>query len=471
MSRWRAVVQRYGAAWRHAWSSRSRPARDKPDQEWQFMAPALALQQRPPHAFPRMLQGLILGALVLALTWAIMGKVDVVATADGRVVPGGRSKVIQPKESGVIKAINVQDGQRVTAGDILVELEPRATSADLVRLGADLLSARIDAARAVAMLASAQSGRPPELSSEQLADVDSSKRLAVQRWLEGQHLELRSQLDHAAAEVRRAEQELASIDVSSGALRQSLPISQELLNDYQQLFAEHAVAKHQYLQRKHEYLQQKRELDQWQARRSEVAAALEAAVHRRTIILAQHRRTSLDLQHEAELRESALEQELDKARLRHTQRTLRAPVDGTVQQLAVHTVGGVVTEAQPLMVIVPKQATIEVEAFLANKDVGFVHAGQVAHVKVETYSYTRYGLVSGVVSSVSPDAIEDPERGLVYAVRIRLDSPWLQRADAPALALAPGMAVTAEISIRQRRLISYFLTPLEVMGHESLRER
>ncbi|WP_240478654.1 HlyD family type I secretion periplasmic adaptor subunit [Pseudomonas cremoricolorata] len=435
------------------------------------MAPVLALQQRPPHAFPRLLQRLIIAALVLVLTWAIVGRVDVVATADGRVVPSGRSKVIQPSESGVIKAINVQDGQRVTAGDILVELEPRATTADLLRLSADVLSARIDAARSVAMLASMDSHQPPELSSEQLADVEGSKRLAVQRWLDGQYLEVRSQLDHAAAEVKRAEHELASIDVASDALQQSLPIAQELMNDYGQLLAEHAVAKHQYLQRKHEYLQQKRELDQLLARRSEVAAALEAAAYRRTIILAQHRRTSLDLQHEAELRENALEQELDKARLRHTQRTLRAPVDGTVQQLAVHTVGGVATEAQPLMVIVPRDAVIEVEAFLANKDVGFVQAGQVAQVKVETYSYTRYGLVSGIVTSVSPDAIEDPERGLVYAVRIRLESPWLQRPDGPALALAPGMAVTAEITTRQRRLISYFLTPLEVMGRESLHER
>ncbi|AMA46200.1 HlyD family type I secretion periplasmic adaptor subunit [Pseudomonas alabamensis] len=471
MSRWRAMVRRYVTAVRAAWRQRHEAPRQCPDAEWQFFAPVLALQQRPPHVFPRLLQGLIVGVLFLALVWSIVGKIDVVATAQGKVVPSGRSKVIQPRESAVIKAIHVQDGQSVMAGEVVVELEARATAADLARLAADLLSARIDRVRATAMIATIESDRPPELPADQLGEADLTKRQAVQRWLEGQYLELRSQLDQATAEINRAEHELGSIDVSIQALQHALPIAQELVDDYARLLADQAVAKHQYLQRKQEHLQQRRELDQLQARRREVKASLDVATHRRTSIRAQQRRNMLDLQQEAESRAATLEQEMDKARLRHGQRTLRAPVDGTVQQLAVHTVGGVVTEAQPLMVIVPKEQPVEVEAFLANKDVGFVQPGQPAQVKVETFSYTRYGLAQGIVSSVSHDAIEDSQRGLVYAVRIRLDSPWLDASDAAPLLLTPGMAVTAEITTRQRRLISYFLTPLEVMARESFHER
>nr|WP_314492884.1 HlyD family type I secretion periplasmic adaptor subunit [uncultured Pseudomonas sp.] len=471
MSRYGAVLQRYAKALRRAWSQRNVSAQLVPSPEWQFMAPVLALQQRPPHAFPRLLQGLILSVLSLTLIWAVVGKIDVVATAQGKVVPSGRSKVIQPKESAVVTAIHVQDGQAVVAGDTLVELENRATAADLTRLAADLLSARVDAARAAAMIVSVENDQPPQLPGDHLADIDRAKRLDVQRWLEGQYLELRSQLDQSTAEINRAEHELDAMDVSIQALRQSLPIARELMEDYAQLLAEQAVAKHHYLQRKHEYLQQQRELDQLKPKRQEVAAALQVATHRRAIILAQQRRNMLDLQHEAQLRAGALEQELDKAKLRHRQRTLTAPVDGTVQQLAMHTVGGVVTEAQPLMVIVPREQSIEVEAFLANKDIGFVQPGQAAQLKIETFSYTRYGLAQGVVSSVSHDAIEDAQRGLVYAVRIRLDSPWLERPGAAPVRIAPGMVVTAEITTRQRRLISYFLTPLEVMARESLHER
>lgn len=250
-----------------------------------------------------------------------------------------------------------------------------------------------------------------------------------------------------------------------------MPIAQELAEDYAKLLTEQAVAKHQYLQRKQEYLQQQRELNQLQARRQEITAALDVATHRRTSVLAQYRRSMLDLQQEAELKGSTFNQELRKASVRHGQRTLTAPVDGTVQQLAVHTQGGVVTEAQALMVIVPADAPIEVQAFLENKHIGFVQVGQPAQVKVETFSYTRYGVVKGIVSSVSHDAIDDPQRGLIYAVRIKLDSHWLERPGMPPLALTPGMAVTAEITTRERRLISYFLSPLEVMIKESLHER
>jgi hemolysin D len=461
----------YVTAVRNAWKQRSRQRLDHSGPEWSFMAPALALQHRPPPVFPRLLQGLIVGVLISTLLWAGISKVDVVATANGKVVPSGRSKLVQSSETAVIKAIHVQDGQSVVAGELLIELEARATAADLARLQADVLAARIDAMRAIAMIQSVESAQPPELPANDLVDADPLKRQAVERWLDGQYLELRSQLDQAGAEIARAEYELGSIGVSIQALKQAVPIAQELEQDYAKLLAERAVAKHQYLQRKQEYLQQQRELDQLQARRREVAAALQAATHRRTIILAQQRRNMLDLQHEAELRASAAEQELRKASLRHGQRTLTAPVDGTVQQLAVHTVGGVVTEAQPLMVIVPRERPVEVEAFLANKDIGFVQMGQAAQVKVATFSYTRYGLAHGVVSSVSHDAIDDPQRGLIYAVRIRLDSPLLEGPEGAALLLAPGMAVTAEITTRERRLISYFLTPLEVMARESLHER
>lgn len=471
MKRWQALMHRYAASLGRAWKQRNRESDNPLNTEWAFMAPALALQRRPLPVLPRLLQRLIIAVLLCAVAWAAFGQIDVVASATGKVVPSGRSKVVQPSETGVIRALHVRDGQRVMRGQVLIELDNGATAADVARLEGDLLSARIDAARASAIIASVEHSQSPHLPHEALKGADPSRRRAVQRWLDGQYLELRSQLDQADAEIARTGYELASLHVTIDALKQAVPIARELVQDYEQLLSEQAVAKHQYLQRKQEYLQQQRELDQAQARIQELAAAMQAATHRRASVLAQQRRAMLDLKHEAELRESGLVQELQKARLRHGLRTLTAPVDGTVQQLAVHTLGGVVTEAQTLMVVVPNDHPIEVEAFLANKDIGFVHPGQPAQVKVETFSYTRHGLAQGVVTSVSHDAIEDPQRGLVYAVRIGLDSPSLERPGYPPLALAPGMAVTAEITTRKRRLISYFLTPLEVMVRESLQER
>ena len=150
--------------------------------------------------------------------------------------------------------------------------------------------------------------------------------------------------------------------------------------------------------------------------------------------------------------------------------TLTAPVTGTVQQLAIHTVGGVVTEAQALMAIVPDDETIEVEVMVENKDIGFVKPGQVAVVKLETFPYTRYGYLEGVVDHVSYDAVQDEQRGLIFPARVRLNKTHFM-IDDTRVNLTSGMSVTAEIKIGKRRVIDYFLSPLREYKDEGLREK
>jgi hemolysin D len=149
---------------------------------------------------------------------------------------------------------------------------------------------------------------------------------------------------------------------------------------------------------------------------------------------------------------------------------LTAPVDGVVQQLDVHTIGGIVTPAQKLMVVVPKEGVLEVEAFLENRDVGFVDVGQAAAVKVETFEYTKYGTIPAIVTQVSGDAISDEKKGLIYSTRIKLNRSSVQIGD-KMVNLAPGMAVSVEIKTGARRVIEYFLSPLIQYARESLTER
>lgn len=145
-------------------------------------------------------------------------------------------------------------------------------------------------------------------------------------------------------------------------------------------------------------------------------------------------------------------------------------MSGTVQQLAVHTIGGVVTPAQPLLVIVPKEQSLEVEAFIENKDIGFVFAGQDVEVKVETFPFTKYGTIPAKVVHVSNDALNDEKRGLIYAARVKLSKSTMQL-EKKIVNLSPGMAVTAEIKTGKRRVVEYFLSPLMQYKDESLRER
>lgn len=465
------LFERYREAWRGAWRQRRRmdgPIHE-PD-ELAFLPAALSQQETPVHPLPRYLQWSLLTFIGLALVWACIGEIDVVASAEGKIVPSGRSKLIQASEVAVVQAIHVVDGQAVRKGDALVELEGQLTEADVKRLGSELLAARIDQARASTLLSALDGDDAPASLAPLIPQATAAQQASAQRWLEGQYLELQATLEQADAEIGQRAAEIRSAQGRADALRQLLVITRQLTADYKLLFSESAVAKHTYLEKEQARLEQERELALQRSRIDELNAARLAAQHRRSGAIAQLRRAMLDLHGDAQRRIATLEQELNKAEQRHRLKVLTSPVDGTVQQLAIHTQGGVVTPAQTLMVIVPTGQPVEVEVKVENKDIGFVYPGQPVEVKVETFTFTKYGVVPGVVESVSDDAIEDEKRGLVYSARVRLGKEIL-RVGKKDMPLTAGMSVRAEVIVDKRKIISYFLSPLQRHVQESLTER
>ena len=438
--------------------------------EVQFLPAALALQEQPVHPAPRYIQWLLIAFAALALLWACIGEIDVVATASGKIVPSGKSKIIQPSEVAVVKAIHVYDGQQVIAGQLLVELDAKITAADVERLHSDLLAAQVDSARATALLDAIQQDTRPASLKALIPHANAEQLEAAQRWVQGQYLELRSSLDQVSAEIDQRSAEIQAAQAWVSKLQESLPITRELSADYKRLLDKAYIAKHAYLEKEQARLDQERELAVQQSRVLELKAAKQEAERRRTGVIAQTRRAMLDLQHESNQRAAALQQELNKAEQRDSLTRLTAPVDGTVQQLAIHTDGGVVTEAQPLMVIVPSDQPVEVEAMLENKDIGFVRPGQEVEIKVETFTFTKYGVVHGTVVSISNDAIEDEKRGLLYSARIQLKENRIN-VGGKQIALSPGMSVRAEVKTDKRKVIDYFLSPLQQYADESLGER
>lgn len=438
--------------------------------EVQFLPAALALQEAPPHPAPRYLQWIIMAFAALTLAWACLGQVDVVATASGRIVPNGHSKVIQSHEVAVVRAIHVRDAQVVKAGDLLVELDAAQTGADVERLKSDLLAAQIDAARAQALLDAIDSRKSPGTLAPYLPQAPPEQQRAADQWLQGQFEELRSSLSQSDALIVQRSLEIQAARQSAHKLEQSLPITRRITADYARLAAKGLVPKHHYLGKQQEQLEQERQLDEALSRARELSASRREAEERRATLLAQSRREMLDLRQQSEQKVAALQQELRKAERRDSLTRLTAPVDGSVQQLAIHTVGGVVTEAQPLMVVVPSDQPVEVVAQLENKDVGFVHPGQDVTVKVDTFNFTKYGVLNGKVLSLSDDAVEDERRGPLYDLRIGLNQSHI-RVGKEDMPLTPGMTVRAEIKTDQQRVIDYFLSPLRRYVDESLEER
>jgi len=471
MSAKRELIQRYRATWRHAWKNRAGMEPPKRQcHEIQFLPAALALQEHPVHPAPRFMLWTIMAFAAIALAWACIGEIDVVATASGKIVPSGKSKVIQSSEVAVVKQIHAYDGMTVKAGQVLVELDPSLTNADIRRSEVELLAAQMDSARAATLLTALETKQAPGSVMQLLPTATHDQKKSAQRWVEGKYQEIRSLLSQADAEIAQRTAEIHTARSTVDRLVQTLPITRQLSADYKELAAGFYVPQHAYLEKEQARLNQERELTVQRARVLELAEAKRAARERKASLIAQARRELLDLQHDAESRAAALKQELNKAEQRGRLTRLTAPVDGTVQQLAIHTAGGVVTEAQPLMVFVPSDQPVEVEAMLQNKDIGFVRPGQEVEVKVDTFNFTKYGVVHGVVESISNDAIEDERLGLVYSARIQLEKNTVIVGDKQLL-LSSGMSIRAEIKTDRRKIIDYFLSPLKRYASESLVER
>jgi hemolysin D len=467
---------RYIDVCRAAWRTRHEQAFHWLREEAEFLPAALALQRTPVSPLPRATSAALIALLVFALLWAVFGKIDIVATASGKIVPDGRTKVIQSVETARVTAIRVTDGSRVKAGDTLLELDSVASSADRARLRDDFVESALAVSRAQALLASMDIGGAQHIDDFIGEDTALELKASVSRiareqmFLDGEIAEFRAKLARLDAAIRQSEAELSTVGAAVSRLKATLEIARTREADLHELAERQYVSRHEFLERQQSRIEMDGELAAQQSRLGEIRAAVTSARRQREEYVTTTRRDTLDKLNAATQKTAELRQEFTKADARDRVMTLRAPVDGTVQQLAMHTIGGVAAAAQPLMVIVPADHAAQVEAFIENRDVGFVKPGQFAAVKIEAFPYTRYGTLPAEVVDVSRDAIEDEKRGLIYAVRLRLRQTTIS-VDGGQRTLSPGMAASVEVRTGRRRLIEYFLSPLLTRVDESLRER
>ena len=453
-----------------------------------FLPAALEIVETPPPPMAGALGGTVMALFCVALAWACFGKVDIVATASGRIIPSDRTKVVQPLETGVVRAIHVQDGQSVKAGEVLIELDPTVAEAELRHLQSDLMEARLEAARLRAALAGREDPlldfHPPERALPEAIELQRHLLLS-------QVAEQRAKIEEIKQQESQKEAERATIRATINKLNETIPLVDERVRMRRYLYDKELGSKLVYLSERQELVGLQQDLLVQTSRLGEADAAVAALAETRSKLVAGYQRALLDELTKSEQKAAGLAQDVVKAAQRTQYQVLVAPVDGVVQQLSVHTVGGVVTPAQRLMVVVPADSGLEIEAMVSNRDIGFVRAGQDVQVKIDTFNFTRYGLIHGRVLSISPDAItrdkpqdrssdrmapttttpsEPKGQELVYAARVSLERTQMQ-VEENRVNLSPGMAVTAEIKTGSRTIISYLLSPLLRYRQESLRER
>jgi hemolysin D len=462
-------------------------AKSRQRQETAFLPAAIEIVETPPSPIGRAIGATIIAVFGVALAWACLGTVDIVAIAPGKIIPTGRTKVIQPFETGVVRAIHVRDGQSVKAGDLLIELDPTINGAELDHLKSDLVSANLEVARLRAALSGnanpLDAFNPPEGAPPTLIEMN-------REFLTSQTAEQRAKLAAIDGQLSQKEAERSTTAATIAKIEATIPLLQQ--RDVRKYLADKEYgSKLQYLTEMQDLVGLQQELLVQKSHIHEAESAVTALSETRLQTIAEYRRTRFDELAKAEQKAAGFAQDVVKAEQRTKLLALTAPVDGVVQQLAVHTVGGVVTPAQAVLAVVPLDSHLEIEAMVSNRDIGFVHAGQAVEIKVDTFSFTRYGLLHGEVINISQDAItrdkpqeksnektpgtettssEPKGQEMNYAARVSLDRRQMQ-VEEKLVNLSPGMAVTVEIKTGSRRIISYLLSPLLRYKQEMLRER
>lgn len=449
-------------------ADRERRRNAVPSADAEFLPAALEVIETPVSPTGRLTTWILLAGLVVTILWLVLGKVDVVSSAPGKLMPAGSVKIVQSAGSGVIRSILVHDGDHVRKGQLLIELDTTLATAELQQAEKALLAMELDVARNKAIADAlggggaahfvAPAGTPPDIAETQrrLVDAQVGEVLASVAGLEAARRSALSEADAASATRAKLDETLPILDHELEAMRRldenGYAPGLRLLELQRQRRSEAgdrdvAIAQHARGLSEAGKMSQQIGQTREQARRialADLAKAESEVVLRREDVIKARRRTGLQRLYAAE--------------------------DGTVQQLAVHTIGGVVEPARTLMVIVPTRGGIELEAHVLNKDAGFVREGQDAVVKLDAFPFTRYGTIPGKVISLSRDAVPDPKLGPTYVARVRLSRASLI-VDGKPVMLGSGLNAVADIRTGSRRIISWLLSPVQTTVAQAARER
>jgi hemolysin D len=433
-------------------------------EETEFLPAALEVVEANPSKNGRIILWTLIVMIISVLAWAFCGSIDEVAVAQGKLIPTGNVKILQAEDKGVVKAILVKDGDKVQRGQPLIELDTTIAAADLARIRKEIASYRLEMDRLLAE----QEGRPfipqkyPGLEER---DLEFQLRLYQSRLFEYQ-----TKLASATAGIMQNQASLDSARSSYAKTKALYEIAKEREAKVAKLVAQDVVADFVLLDYREKRLEMEKELVEQADEIERLKWMLKQSRDTEENIRAGRIRDINDKLVEDGKALQADMEELKKAEEKIRLACITAPIDGRVSQLSVHTVGGVVTAAEPLLEVVPEDAKLQVEAWVANKDIGFIKKGQKAAIKIETFNFQRYGTLTGEVAEISPDAVDDKAKGRVYRVLLNLDQT-LFFVNGQNVCLAPGMTATGEIKIKKKKIIDYFLDTFRKYRSEALRER
>ncbi|MYM95197.1 HlyD family type I secretion periplasmic adaptor subunit [Duganella vulcania] len=443
------LIRKYKETFSYVWKNRSKFKTGLFNSvEAEFLPAALSLQERPISVTIKWTARILILLIFSTLIWSIVGKVDIVVNASGKIIPRGRIKSIASVDVASVTALHVVEGQHVKSGEILIELDSSEIDAEKDKAQTERIDAILQMERSRALIMAIDRIQAPAIYSIEKLNKSYHIQIPKEKWAEEQaHVE--GIFNDFVAKLNR-------VDGDIKKYARALELATERANDYKELFKNHDIPYHAWLEKEES--------------RGNLFSQNEDAKNQRASLVAETKKVAFDQYSEGSKLSNSYNSDAIRSAAHSKLLILRSPVDGVIQQLNVHSVGSVVPAAQTLMQIIPSGDNIIVEAFIENKDIGFIQEGQFAQVKVDAFDFGTYGTISGTVKQVAHDAISDEKKGWIYPVNIGMmkSSMLIENKE---INLSPGMSVNVEIRTGRRRIIEYILSPLVKHGHEALHER
>ncbi len=444
------------------WSIRSLSDLFQRDDAHEFKPAMAEIEERPAHPLGRIVFWVVIAAMIFFGLWMFFGKVDVVVTARGIVIPDGDVKVLQPLDTGVVSSILCREGDYVRKDQVLMEIDPSITAPELESKKKTLQFLEIEKQRLNATLIGKEFKPVPQESYDE--DSIRTQRALFQSSLSS----LEKQLNAKKAEIDRTEEEMRSVEREREHNRSLLDVASSKEKRLRAVLD--IIAREDYEKVMNEILTYRNNIEQADGKLKELAHRKQGLASEMAYIDENFRVSHLREFSDKQKQSTEIGAELEKTAFRNEKQRITSPVDGYVASLLVHTVGGVVTAAQKLMTVVPDGAPLVIKAAVLNKDRGFIKDRMPVMIKIDTFDFQKYGTLKGFVRNVSQHSIEDEKLGPVYEVFVVPVETQLT-VEGRKVMISSGMSVTAEITVSKRRIIEFFIYPIIKYLDEGIKVR
>ena len=429
-----------------------------PNDLHEFKPLRIEIEDKPLNPLGRIILYLVLAIMVFATAWLILAKVDVVVSAQGKVIPSGEIKILKPLESGVVSKIFVKESDRVKKGDILIQIDPTVTDASLSSKQDDLAVIDSDIVLLEALISESNLSKDElnKLNSSQLSLYNSQKQILASTYESN-----KAKLNSAKLDIKASESEVNRLSLLLNKEEDAKARLQKVLD---------LIAKKEYEEVSKNIINLKEQRDIALYRLKESNKKLEEIIEENQKAIKTIKSSWIETSLSKEKEKRELSAQINAILFSNKTQQIKSPVDGFVGKLLVHTEGGVVSPNDNLISIVPSDAPLIIKANVLNKDIGFLKLGQEVAVKIDTFSFQKYGLLHGNIIEISKDAIEDEKLGLIYEIKIKPKSLDI-KVEGETKRLEIGMSVIAEVKTGKRRVIELFIYPIIKYMDEGLSVR